>query len=120
MLTVNINDKDYNFVFNSNTSELYYQTFGEDLFELTIKLKDDNQLILKRNRLQKLAYIANQQASKSVRELAGHMNLTTYLMWSEQFDGREFLTGPAAAQIIDAWRGSFETKAEEKNQISPQ
>ena len=120
MLELTINDKQYQFVFNSNTSEIYYQTFGEDLFEMTMKLKEDNQLLLKRNRLQKLAYVANMQSKKTVRELAGRLNLSTYLDWAEQFSGREFLTGPAAAQIIDAWRGSFETKSEIKNPDSPQ
>ena len=43
MLELTINDKQYQFVFNSNTSEIYYQTFGEDLFEMTMKLKEDNQ-----------------------------------------------------------------------------
>ena len=53
MITVTINEKEYQFVFNANTPELYYQAFNEDLFELTLKSKDDNQILLRRNRLTK-------------------------------------------------------------------
>lgn len=120
MITVKINDKDYNFVFNSNTSELYYQVFNEDLFDLTIKSKEDNSLLLRRNRLSKLAYITNMQAKKSVRELSGRLNMTTYLEWADQFDNGTFLTGPAAMDIVNAWNDSFSTKSEEKNPVSPQ
>lgn len=120
MITVTINEKEYQFVFNANTPELYYQAFNEDLFELTLKSKDDNQILLRRNRLTKLAYIANMQARKTVRELAGRLNITTYLEWAEQFNCGTFLTGTAALEIINAWNDSFGTKAEIKNQESQQ
>lgn len=51
MVTVTIEGKEYNFVFNANTSELFYQVFNEDLFDITLKMKEDNTLIMKRNRL---------------------------------------------------------------------
>lgn len=120
MVTIEINGKEYNFLFNANTCELYYQTFNEDLFELTIKSKDDTTLLLRRNRLVKLAYIGNMQTRKTVRELCGHMNMTTYMDWADQFNNGAFLTGEAAEKLVTAWNDSFNTKSQEKNPASPQ
>lgn len=120
MITLTLNGKEFNFVFNSNTCELYYQTFNEDLFELTLKSKEDNTLLLKRNRLVKMAYIANMQAKKSVRELCGRMNMTTYLEWADQFDNGAFVSGETATAIVTAWNDSFGSTSKEKNPTGPQ
>lgn len=120
MKTINIEGKDYNFLFNANTSELFYQVFGEDLFEMTIKMKDDNTLIMKRNRLQKLAFIANMQSKKPIRELAGRLSLAQYFEWSEQFSTGTFLQADLIRELVGAWSGSYETTAEEKNPVSQQ
>lgn len=120
MKSVEINGKNYDFVFNANTSELYYQVFNEDLFELTMKMKDDSTIILRRNRLQKLAYIGNMQARKPVRELAGRLNLVNYFEWSDQFEKNEFMNQDVANGIMTAWNDSFRTTAKEKNPASQQ
>ena len=115
MVTIKINDKDYNFVFNANTSELYYQVFQEDLFELSVKSNEDKTLFLKRSRLQKLAFIGYKQAQKPVRELAGRLSLVQYLEWAEQFDSKTFEDKDIITELVSAWRGSFQVTAEEKN-----
>ena len=120
MVTIKINDKDYNFVFNANTSELYYQVFGEDLFELSVKSNEDKTLFLKRSRLQKLAFIGYKQAQKPVRELAGRLSLVQYLEWAEQFDSKTFEDKDIITELVSAWRGSFQVTAEEKNPDSQQ
>lgn len=120
MVRINIDGKAYDFLFNANTSELYYQTFSEDIFEITMKMKDDKSLIMKRNRLQKLAYIANMQAKKPIRELAGRLSLVQYLEWCEQFKSGSFMEGQTVTDLLTAWSGDFETNAEEKNPVSQQ
>ena len=115
MVTVTIEGKDYNFVFNANTSELFYQVFNEDLFDITLKMKEDNTLIMKRNRLQKLAFIANMQSKKPIRELAGRLSLVQYFEWSEQFAGGTFsmntndLTNEASETILGVTSEALET-----------
>lgn len=120
MVTLKINGKDYDFAFNANTSELYYQVFQEDLFEMTLNMQQDKSLIMKRNRLQKLAYIGNMQAKKPIRELSGRLSLVQYLEWSEQFDSNTFLNADVIRDVAAAWSGTFNTTAEEKNPDSPQ
>ena len=120
MITVKIDGKDFDFAFNANTSELYFQVFQEDLFELTVKMKEDNSLIIKRNRLQKLAFIGNMQAKKPIRELSGRLSLVQYLEWSEQFNSNTFLNADVIRDVVAAWSGTFNTTAEEKNPDSPQ
>lgn len=120
MVTVTIEGKEYNFVFNANTSELFYQVFNEDLFDITLKMKEDNTLIMKRNRLQKLAFIANMQSKKPIRELAGRLSLVQYFEWSEQFAGGTFMQADVIKDLVTAWSGTFETTAEEKNPDSQQ
>lgn len=121
MKTATINEKEYQFVFNANTAELYYQVFGEDLIELTLKLKEDKTLFHKRGRLQKLAFITNMQASKSIKELSNRLTMSMYFEWCEQFDAGAFIAGSAANDaILTGWVESFASTATEKNQISPQ
>ena len=120
MTTINIEGKDFNFNFNANTSELYYQVFQEDLFELTVKMNEDKTLLMKRNRLQKLAFIAYKQAQKPIRELAGRLGMVQYMEWSEQFSSNAFLDSEVIKQLVAAWNGSFKTVAEEKNPDSQQ
>lgn len=118
-VTIEINGKEYAFNINVNTSELYYQTFNEDLIELSMKSKDDNTILVRRNRIAKLAYITNMQTKKTVRELCGHLSVSLYLEWAEQFEPGVFL-GDAGLKLMEAWRESLGVKAEEKNPDSPQ
>ena len=123
MKTAIINDKEFQFLFNANTPELYYQVFGEDLIELTLKMRQekDNTIFHKRSRLQKMAFIANMQASKSIKELSNRLTMSMYFEWCEQFDAGAFIVGTAANDaILTGWVESFASTAIEKNQISPQ
>lgn len=121
MKTAILNGKEYKFVFNANTAELYYQVFGEDLIELTLKLKEDKTLFHKRGRLQKMAFVTNMQAEKSIKELSNRLTMAMYLEWAEQFDAGAFVAGSAANDaILTGWVESFASTATEKNQISPQ
>ena len=117
--TIEINGKEYTFNINVNTSELYYQTFNEDLIDLSMKSKDDNMILVRRNRIAKLAYITNMQSKKTVRELCGHLSVALYLEWSDQFDAGTFI-GEAGVKLMNAWIASLGIKAQEKNPVSPQ
>lgn len=99
METITINGKEYNFAFNANTSELFYQVFGEDLTKITFDLKDNKMALMEKNRLPKLAYIANMQAEKSIRELSNRLNVGLYMEWLEQFPAGAFITD---AEVIRA------------------
>lgn len=121
MKSVTINDKEFNFVFNANTAELYAQLFGDDLIEMTMGIKQDNSFLLKRNRLQKLAYIANMQASHSIKELSNKLTMMGYLEWAEQFDAGTFVVGTEAMEaILAGWTESFATTATPKNLTAQQ
>ena len=123
MKTATINEKEFQFVFNANTAELYYQVFGEDLIELTLKMRQENDKTIfhKRSRLQKMAFIANMQAEKSIKELSNRLTMAMYFEWSEQFDAGEFIAGTDANEaVLTGWVESFASTAIEKNRISPQ
>lgn len=121
MKTAKINGKEYQFMFNANTAELYYQVFKEDLTIITLNLKNkDSQEFIKNNRIQKLAYITNMQASKTIRELWGRIDFISYLEWANQFQGGDFITNSEVSQaIISGWTENIVTTSKIKNPQTP-
>lgn len=122
MTSATINGKEYKFMFNANTPELYYQVFGEDLTLIMYETQKDNMTMLRGQRCPKLAYIANMQATHSFKELANRLTRETYMEWLEQFDSAAtfMLNTEVLTAVIGGWNDSCVSSVEIKNQESPQ
>lgn len=117
-----INGKEYKFMFNANTLELYFQVFKEDLATLMLfEFKNDNQLIMKNQRCPRLAYIANMQASHSFRELSNRLSMENYMEWLEQFPaGTFFYNVDALKAVVGGFNENIAASVEIKNPESQQ
>lgn len=129
-----INDKEYSFLFNANTPELFYQVFGEDiLLELTLsnadmksaeelaKLTPKEQLekgsvFMKKNRIAKLAFISNMQANKSIAELSNRLSYADFMTWQNNFAlGTFYANSDVITAVITGWSESMTTSTTVKN-----
>lgn len=130
-----INGKEYDFLFNANTPELFYQVFGEDLLlELALsssdlknaanisKLSEKEQLeagsmFLKKNRIAKLAFITNMQAQKTIAELSNRLTYADFMTWQNAFAlGTFYSNTEVITAVVTGWSESMTTTSEVKNQ----
>ena len=132
MKTANIEGKEYKFMFNANTPELFYQVFGVDLLlEISLagsvlkKITDGNQeektkaatIFLKNNRIAKLAFITNMQAEKSINELSNRLSMADFMTWQNGFKLGTFYTNTEViTAIVTGWAEGMTTSTEIKNQ----
>lgn len=136
MKTATINGKEYKFMFNANTVELFYQVFGVDLL-LEISLAgadlkkiqsgtDEDKLkaatiFLKNNRIAKLAFITNMQTEKSISELSNRLSMVDFMNWQNAFPLGTFYTNTdVITAIVSGWAEGMTTSTEVKNQVGQQ
>lgn len=136
MKTAIINGKEYKFMFNANTVELFYQVFGVDLLlEISLagadlkKIQNGTEedklkaatIFLKNNRIAKLAFITNMQAEKGIAELSNRLNMVDFMAWQNNFPLGTFYTNTdVITTIVSGWAEGMTTSTEVKNQVGQQ
>lgn len=121
---IEINGKDYEFVANLGTTDLYQKLTGENLLSQLASyrnLKAGSPEILEKSQgildiYKKMAFVMHVQATApDIKTMFNQMNEADYFEWIMQFDvadlSTEFING-----IVELWSGTRKTHTQAKNQ----
>lgn len=122
MIKVTIDGKEYAFVFNGNTAELYAQVFGEDIIALAFLEEEKKTFFVKNQRGRKLAFITAYQAEpgETWKTLSRKLNKDMYMEWITKFPAGVFLVGEAAQAIQQEFGKALLVDASAKNPATQQ
>lgn len=114
--TLTIGEKEIALASNAATAILYKQTFHEDLLKSVSNLStapgDELEAVEK---IQKLAFIMNKQASDNFSALIGKLTENDFIEWLCGFEESDFHTPDVLVGILATWNKNFQSSSESKN-----
>ena len=120
---IEINGKDYEFVANLGTTDLYQKLTGENLLSQLASyrnIKAGNPDVLAKSQgildiYKKLAFVMHVQATApDIKTMFNQMNEADYFGWIMQFDTSD-LTPEFINGIVELWSGTRKTHVQPKN-----
>lgn len=114
---VRIGDRQVEMLGNAATALLYKQTFREDLLRAVASLSGakEEDLIQAIEKLQKLAFIMNQQATKEFKNIVNKLTEEDFILWLSDFEETDFQDPQTFAAILSTWNKNLSGSSESKN-----
>lgn len=114
---IQIGDKEVEMLGNAATALLYKQAFHEDLLRAVASLSGakEEDLIQAIEKLQKLAFIMNQQATKEFKDIVNKLTEEDFILWLSDFEENDFQEPSCFSAILGTWNRNLMGSSESKN-----
>lgn len=114
--TITIGQHEVELLGNAATAILYKQAFHDDLLKSITELSQDNSGALAMiEKVEKMAFVMNAQATKSMKELAGNLTDAAFIDWLAQFDEDDFQDAVTLTNILSVWNKNIKGTSVAKN-----
>ena len=115
--TVKIGEKTLDMLGNAATAILYKQTFHEDLLKAVTALSGakEDELIVAIEKLQRLAFIMNKQATEEFRNIVNKLTEGDFVEWLSDFEEADFQDPECFTAILFTWNKNLAGSSETKN-----